>query len=1456
MPYLQPLIASADGPQFRLTSGQVWNASSAIGGILLTLQVQLHVVNWLNFSSNASATVGVLPASNVAPVMLPLGPTNLVIDSGDELMVGVDLNPAQPTQCPGAPQAIFNSLELRWDYRFLIEFMGNFIGNWETLEQASAANPALTDLATDLNGPATLQFAAFALPYGTLHELRATVAYANAPAGTSTTEVVFNIVVNARPAPTAVLIGPDQASLNCTFSLDASASHDPSHNAADGELILIYSWACSPAAVCGSVANNAAGPLLAVPGGSLPPGSYNFSVAVARQGETTFSPAAMWTVTMSTAAGSETGLAVVAPWPANYHVTVNAPMLNLSAIVWGGSTGVCGLPANGSWTWALVESLASQRVLEVLGTTTQLSGESNYTLQLSHQPVGLLPGYSYAYALLESNTPEELAQLLNVVSRPISLEAARQAGYNVAVSNAFIIDGAPAGGALNVVPASGYAVITRFSAMMPDWSDEDPLGLKYKFYRFPATTDIDNLDWDNYGSANSWKQNGGVVLQSWSTLSEVTGIVLSGGNYKVVGRVMDSLGATATVYFNGPTVQENYLTVPTVEEVLNLAMESYNTNEFFQTVDAVAESPIFQGENISALTELLVSSFEETANSLDGSEGTARAGDMVANLLGDTSVAEPDVPQLVRVATVLHGAVVQVSGLNGLSEEQGQDVLGGVSAISTAFSSPGSSATLSAADGSAMSSQLETLTSSLGAAVLRATELGQIVSVSATQADGTGVAFTGQRVALPDAGQTLDLGALSVPAGAFTTGARRLTSSCGTGRVQQTQWIRRNIYYWATAGQYVVNSDANLVAVEVLQCGSRLSSPLAAPISITLPAPVSGSGTPICVRFDTTTSAWVAEDTVSGTDGNVTCQSYQSFGTYAAILHTTTTTGTIIESTTTTGIVSTLPQGADNSSTTSSVPALPDWFPGEGPGAQARGAGFWAIIILVSLLGCAVFTFVCVRVLLRAQKRTKEQARRPKPKITADVAVQDFTDILDLPPEPEPGFVFEQPHASGTAFRPRDVGYGFEEPETGFDDDVYDDLPVYQPNITATPLAHVPQDVAERRQTSMLASDLFDDGEEDDYFDEPPEQPQDSFQAVAHRPAPAIAAIEQWGVQTEEYFVEPDSDEANFDQPRRSLSLMQSTEVVFDDEEYGDYGLEQLNSSLMPTAERDESFFPPALEDEEDWEDSFSMAGRNRSRPTSRARVPWSTASSSAPGRPYAGQGDQFQWPSSVRSGLSGRTMQFRSPMGGGLSEEDMYADAGMQDASGVRRPFADFSSGPVMFSGTETGEDSPTGGTFDILRDSDFEVPQPPTSMSPTTYRPYVRERSPEPSPQGRAPPWAPPVGPTISAEQAFSEQFPELQLPKWEDAEEDERPNTPVGGFVCHGNVPHLDDSSGDINNGSGNYPGNYAQAEYPGNYTPSAGGYAVNYTPSAVGGYPGYSPAAGGYPPISPTSRVRLL
>jgi hypothetical protein len=198
------------------------------------------------------------------------------------------------------------------------------------------------------------------------------------------------------------------------------------------------------------------------------------------------------------------------------------------------------------------------------------------------------------------------------------------------------------------------------------------------------------------------------------------------------------------------------------------------------------------------------------------------------------------------------------------------------------------------ADTRTLSHTLEAAIQTLGEATCELVPVGEVFQMSSLEGgDSSGITVRCKKVSLASftSSEGLDLlGEVAIPASAvLPPTARRLEGACDTVAVQQTQYHKLNIFFWATTNGEAesVPQEASLTRAEVRQCGALLGA-LQSPLKVSVAAtwPEAEGASPVCLRFNDADQSWTtAGVSLDGTpakgDSPLACITAHGAGTYA-----------------------------------------------------------------------------------------------------------------------------------------------------------------------------------------------------------------------------------------------------------------------------------------------------------------------------------------------------------------------------------------------------------------------------------------------------------------------------------------------------------------------------------------------------------------------------------------------
>eukprot|EP00435_Cladocopium_sp_Y103_P055087 s2435_g18.t1 len=241
----------------------------------------------------------------------------------------------------------------------------------------------------------------------------------------------------------------------------------------------------------------------------------------------------------------------------------------------------CSVPSTWAWRFILLEDGGDggdliQAFLNTTSTssTSSTSGTADRLTLTTDDFRGdaMVPGKSYAYAVLQTSTEEEMVSLQ--LARPENLNQALALGAKAVKSLPFVADGPPSGGLVQSSPQSGYAVTTSFSGTTSAWYDEDASSLTFAYYLLPLRQNITftsdgnggllvdgtfrppDVEWLDTSSSIHWSALGGLFLTNVSDPSASQWEVqMALGSYVMAVVARDRLGAISAAFTPGPLVE-------------------------------------------------------------------------------------------------------------------------------------------------------------------------------------------------------------------------------------------------------------------------------------------------------------------------------------------------------------------------------------------------------------------------------------------------------------------------------------------------------------------------------------------------------------------------------------------------------------------------------------------------------------------------------------------------------------------------------------------------------------------------------------------------------------------------------------------------------------------------------------------------------------------------------------
>jgi len=824
----------------------------------------------------------------------------------------------------------------------------------------------------DLNRkPGAVKFAPFSFNPSSRHEFKV-IAYYDGSRRFDEPPTFFEVQVLPEEEPVAVISGPTESSVDCGFLLNGSNSHDPAmppYREAD----LVYRWSCLPVGGdaeaeenmsepdignC-SVPNfewhrrlltNGSGPnsaTLDIEGGNLPEGDYIFTLQVWRR--SVFEAHAKngslnnhsinASITVRVREGVPPPVAMTVPWVSGGRVsTQRGGQLRAHAYVEGLARG-CEVSRHWAWRWILVEFKTRSNVVALLSTFVDFERFDDSLLTVfteGQESMFLDPGGLYAYALLMTDSDADMKQLEDNL---VTLQDAVNANATISLSPNFTADGPPTGGVCSVLPGSGEAVLTPFSATTTGWLDEDD-ELSFAFFRFPLGEGynisgdgkgglrvgadfnwrLPEIDWRDSTSPRYFSKLGGLLLKSWGKSAYVADMTLAAGNHVTIALARDSLGAESTGVAIGPviTVPTGGLGADQAADVLRATYASGDADAILNAVDAVISVPL-ASDTAEAQTELMNAMMGALEVALTVVESSPAAVEKISQVLSSTISSDNSEPitdeaVLARATGILSDVVdVAMNGeLGGLGKQEGDAVMGTLASLrhgrESSWYQNKSKLTEEQKeqlleDAAAVTDQLFDLVSKIGAAAIAKIAIGQTQELQGTGVGGRRIATTVSRADIAASimasiqQQGLILPGTLLPN--LTEAGRRMSSACSTIDVQATSWEQSNPYGWADRlqgeNQYVMQ-DATVTVVEMTMCGSIFTFSEGArdnlSVILDLPARVAAPpgymNVPRCVMWQDTNYSWIFEGmhvqgTVYWDDTQATCLAEAGGGAYSLV---------------------------------------------------------------------------------------------------------------------------------------------------------------------------------------------------------------------------------------------------------------------------------------------------------------------------------------------------------------------------------------------------------------------------------------------------------------------------------------------------------------------------------------------------------------------------------------------
>ncbi|CAK9092689.1 unnamed protein product [Durusdinium trenchii] len=668
----------------------------------VSFQIIVRLTNWQGSSDTAQAYVHV-SSTNLAPQMVPATLPEVEIDAQEEVELKVTF---QASSCGGGGQ-----VQIQWAYRLHVP-----LASWQSLESARLvdSNPS----------PAAVRLEAMSLVPGLQHQFRVQAAFEGSgldlPALRS--EQIFTVSIRPMPRPTVVILGPAVVSARCAFEL-TSASY------ASGHAELQQLWSCRDLAAdlpC-DLGTRASAASLAVPAEALSVGLYNFSLRVWRSLSDMQSSSSggfgSWLVQVEEA--HRPVMVLELSWVEGQRLSI-AP--NSAAVLAEGRVeqqGACRASDDIAWQWVLVRG---DLILASLATQVT-SLDTSLSITTADFPTELLErGLSYSYVLLGRPQSSSLPTSGDTLNQTM-------ADLLLARSPSFVADGAPRQGRVELRPVQGEAVTTAFEILTHSWQDEEVDRLVYKFYAFPKASlekvGLETINWANPESARYFRKQGGKMLRGWAADAESFDQRFSPGEYVLVCRARDHLGAKGIAVSSNFTVTAATLTTEQRAEVLEASLSTADGQQILSTVSALVATE--SGSDVDAFGSAagsslkLVSALQVAAQNLDPTPEVLEEMAVVATSVvdaGRTTSAGAGAVGAVGAggdATLLETAILLDSCIDltrqtetGAGRQVATAMLGAINAINEASQTsnetrlPGKVAELVTDLGAAMLSSLDT----------------------------------------------------------------------------------------------------------------------------------------------------------------------------------------------------------------------------------------------------------------------------------------------------------------------------------------------------------------------------------------------------------------------------------------------------------------------------------------------------------------------------------------------------------------------------------------------------------------------------------------------------------------------------------------------------------------------------------------------------------------------------
>ncbi|CAK9117992.1 unnamed protein product [Durusdinium trenchii] len=555
------------------------------------IEIEVRMTNWQNYSSTAHALAQV-SADSLSPPLIPATVQEMVLDPAKPLELAVKV---QENGC------VEGAVEIQWSAL--------------TRHPGADQDPS----------QAGLRLREYTFGSGTLHGFRASAFYKASPAHSR--HLDFIVAVPEPPRLVPVISGPTTVSRSCNFTL-RSRSFDEQIPPSERALTRFgYKWTCDSEHLPCDLQSKAS--TLSVQGGDVEAGIYKITLHVWREWED-MSKAASTTSTIRVLPHQVPTVTLETSWIDGQMLSQVTGSVNATAVL----DPQCDRGEDIHWQWVLLDG-ANWTLLRYLKSEPRELNESITTLDF--------PSYSlekagvYYFAL--STVPEQrlaLGQVVDIVDDRM-----------IAISPSFRVDGPPELGVVEVNPPAGEAVTTSFTITTHSWQDEEEERLEYSFYALNASKagdeeptvcrkhtsfmesvsiffgtssskDPQELDFSNTFNESYFSKHGGILLRSWGKSKTVSDIRMPPGNFSLLARARDHLGAEAwsSISLNW-SIAEIDDQFAAAAQVLQASMSTVNGQQMLNTVNAIYKSNATQSlshlllalkvaaQNVDATVEIL-----------------------------------------------------------------------------------------------------------------------------------------------------------------------------------------------------------------------------------------------------------------------------------------------------------------------------------------------------------------------------------------------------------------------------------------------------------------------------------------------------------------------------------------------------------------------------------------------------------------------------------------------------------------------------------------------------------------------------------------------------------------------------------------------------------------------------------------------------------------------------------